>query len=145
MMVTEGENIQLNSLYFTFPGILSATWKMTKEPEKSSEKARGLCHLETGDRRTCGSKPRGTAFWSRVICPEEALLFLLLVAVSSIPPCKDINKQSCPSWIARELQALYSSEQRQTQKWRQGYQAFLLLLVNLWAQVRSQYFSAKAV
>jgi hypothetical protein len=57
--------------------------------------------------------------------------------------------QSCPSWIPRWLpgdcrRGWLRAKDTDT-KWRPGCQAFLLLSVNLRAQIRCRCFSAKAV
>jgi hypothetical protein len=71
----------------------------------------------------------------------EALLFLSL-GVVSIPCHKDLITQSCPAWIPRWLQREQFKAKTDT-NWGQRCQAFLLLLVNSWAQGRSWWFSAK--
>jgi hypothetical protein len=72
----------------------------------------------------------------------EVLLFLCFGAVSSIPPVNILLIS--PSFLDSKVAAREnSSEQRITYtKWRQS---FLLLLVNLWAQVKSQSILAKAI
>jgi hypothetical protein len=71
------------------------------------------------------------------------LCVCVCVPVFSTPPCKHVNGKSCPSWIPRWLQERMAQSKGCRYKWKQGYQAFLLLLVNSWAQVRSHCFSAK--
>jgi hypothetical protein len=75
----------------------------------------------------------------------EVLLFLSFGVVSSNLLCKYVISKSCPSQISRGLQGECLKTKNLDSKQRLGCQAFLLLSVNLWAQVRSQDFSAKAV
>jgi hypothetical protein len=74
---------------------------------------------------------------------QEALLFLSLGIVLVL--ChKNVTNPSCPSWNPKVTTGQRDLAKEMGTKWKQGCQAFLLYLVNLWAQERSQYFLAKA-
>jgi hypothetical protein len=70
----------------------------------------------------------------------------LLLHRGSFSPChKDAINHSCPSLVPRWLWDRLSQSKGQQVENRDRCQAFLLFLVNLWPQVRSQCFSGKTV
>jgi hypothetical protein len=63
-----------------------------------------------------------------------------------IPGHKDVIDHSCPFFIPRWLQErMAQSKGQQVQNGDRDAKSFLLFLVNLWVQEKSQCFSEKAV